>query len=78
LERPDGQNPEWLYFDSKLTTYAELSQLNSRGVYFVTIRCRGTSILKRLRERPETDWASAVIDILAARFDHELRSPQRD
>ena len=58
-----GQNPEWLYFDSKLTTYAELSELNSRDIYFVTIRRRGASILKRLRERPETDWTSAVIDI---------------
>ena len=36
-----GRNPEWLYFDSKLTTYAELSELNSRKVYFVTIRRRG-------------------------------------
>jgi len=58
-----GQNPEWLYFDSKLTTYAGLSELNARDIYFVTIRRRGTSILKRLRERPETDWTSAVIDI---------------
>lgn len=33
-----GKNPEWLYFDSKLTTYEELSQLNSRDVFFVTIR----------------------------------------
>jgi hypothetical protein len=58
-----GTNPEWLYFDSKLTTYAELSELNSRDVFFVTIRRRGTGILKRLRERPETDWTGAVIDI---------------
>jgi hypothetical protein len=35
-----GHNPEWLYFDSKLTTYAELSRLNERGVYFATIRRR--------------------------------------
>ena len=58
-----GQNPEWLYFDSKLTTYAELSELSSRDIFFVTIRRRGASILKRLRERPETDWTAAVIDI---------------
>jgi hypothetical protein len=25
-----GRNPEWLYFDSKLTTYTELSELNAR------------------------------------------------
>ena len=58
-----GRNPEWLYFDSKLTTYAELSELNSRNVFFATIRRRGQGILKRLRERPPSDWTSAVIDI---------------
>jgi hypothetical protein len=58
-----GHDPEWLYFDSKLTTYAELSRLNERGVYFATIRRRGPALLKRLRERPVSDWTSAVIDI---------------
>jgi hypothetical protein len=59
-----GKNPDWLYFDSKLTTYAELSELNSRDdVFFVTIRRRGPRILKRLRERPKSDWTPAVIDI---------------
>lgn len=58
-----GKNPEWLYFDSKLTTYTELSELNSREIYFVTIRRRGTGIVKRLRKRPKSDWKSAVLDI---------------
>jgi hypothetical protein len=58
-----GTNPEWLYFDSKLTTYAELSELNSRNVYFVTIRRRGSALLKRLGQTAETDWKSATIDI---------------
>ncbi len=58
-----GDNPEWLYFDSKLTTYAELSQLNERGVYFATIRRRGPALLKRLKQRPAGDWIGAVIDI---------------
>ena len=59
-----GQDPEFLYFDSKLTTYAELSQLNQRGgVHFVTIRRRGPALLRSIRERPESDWTSAVIDI---------------
>ncbi len=58
-----GQDPQWLYFDSKLTTYEELSQLNARGVFFVTIRRRGTGILKRLQERPSGEWVSAVLDI---------------
>lgn len=58
-----GQNPEWLYFDSKLTTYEELSELESRDVFFVTIRRRGKRILKRLLARPKSDWTGAVIDI---------------
>lgn len=58
-----GQDPQWLYFDSKLTTYAELSQLNERGVYFATIRRRGSSLAKRLLARPPGDWTGAVIDI---------------
>lgn len=31
-----GHNPEWLYFDSKLTTYEELSELASREINFLT------------------------------------------
>jgi hypothetical protein len=58
-----GQEPQWLYFDSKLTTYAELSQLNARGIYFATIRRRGSSLVQQLRERPASDWTGAVIDI---------------
>jgi hypothetical protein len=58
-----GHDPEWLYFDSKLTTYAELSRLNERGVYFATIRRRGSGLLKRLKERSASDWTGAVIDI---------------
>jgi len=50
------QNPEWLYFDSKLTTYAELSELNARDVYFVTIRRRGTELMRRRKEIPQSQW----------------------
>jgi hypothetical protein len=58
-----GHDPEWLYFDSKLTTYAELSRLNERGVSFVTIRRRGTRLLQQLTQQPASDWTGAVIDI---------------
>ena len=59
-----GKNPEWLYFDSKLTTYEELSQINSKkDVSFVTIRRRGSSILRRLSNTPDSDWTKALIDI---------------
>lgn len=58
-----GRKPLWLYFDSKLTTYEELSELNRQGVSFVTIRRRGGGILRRLERVPAADWQKAVIDI---------------
>jgi hypothetical protein len=57
-----GLDPEWLYFDSKLTDYAELSRLNQRGIHFVTIRRRGAAILRRLERLPAAHWGRAVID----------------
>ena len=57
-----GADPEWLYFDSKLVPYAELSRVNERGIWFVTIRRRGSSLMRRLRELPGRAWQRAVID----------------
>jgi hypothetical protein len=59
-----GKNPQWLYFDSKLTTYAELSRITQKkNIWFVTIRRRGSSILRRLSALPSSRWKQAVIDI---------------
>lgn len=58
-----GKNPQWLYFDSKLTTYAELSRLNEQQIWFVTIRRRGAALLRRLAALPGAAWKKAVIDI---------------
>jgi hypothetical protein len=57
-----GTDPEWLYFDSKLTDYPQLSRLNQRGIHFITIRRRGSAILRRLDRLPATAWSKAVID----------------
>jgi hypothetical protein len=57
-----GSDPAWLYFDSKATTYPELCRLNQRGVWFVTIRRRGTAVVRRLRQLPTGSWHKAVID----------------
>ena len=57
-----GVDPQWLYFDSKVVPYPELSQLNQRGIWFVTIRRRGAAILRRLSALPASQWRQAVID----------------
>lgn len=58
-----GQYPQWLYFDSKLVPYSELSRANQHGIWFITIRRRGAAILRRLAARPASDWRQAFIDI---------------
>src|SRR5467141_2731114 len=57
-----GVNPQWLYFDSKVVPYPELSQLHQRGIWFVTIRRRGAAILRRLNALPASQGRQAVID----------------
>jgi hypothetical protein len=57
-----GSDPTWLYFDSKVTTYSELHRLKQRDISFVTIRRRGASVVRRLRQLPASSWKKAVID----------------
>lgn len=61
--RITGRDPQWLYFDSKLTTYDELSQLNQRDISFVTIRRRGAAITRRLEGLPQSTWHKAHLDV---------------
>jgi hypothetical protein len=65
-----GRDPQWLYFDSKLAPYSELSRVNQRGIWFVTIRRRGTAVLRRLHALPVQAWRRAVLDIPKRRHQH--------
>lgn len=51
-----GRLPEELIFDSKLTTYANLSQLNQQGIGFITLRRRGPKLLEDLKKEPASAW----------------------
>jgi hypothetical protein len=57
-----GTDPQWLYFDSKAAPDPELSRLNQRGIWFVTIRRRGVAIRRRRHARPASHWHHAVIN----------------
>jgi hypothetical protein len=51
-----GNSPGRLLFDSRATTYANLSELNRRGVGFITIRRRGAAMVRRIRALPAQQW----------------------
>ena len=65
-----GLKPQWLYFDSKMTTYSVLDQLHQDGINFITIRRRGAGIIRKIVNRAKSDWNFAVIDTRQRRHQH--------
>lgn len=51
-----GRLPEELIFDSRLTTYSNLSQLNQRGITFMTLRRRTPKLLAEIYATPPSAW----------------------
>ena len=51
-----GSRPAELVFDSRLTTYANLSRLNAMGIAFITLRRRHTSLMQDLLAVPTDKW----------------------
>jgi hypothetical protein len=61
-----GRLPEELIFDSKLTTYANLSKVNRMGIQFITLRRRSPQLLDAIAKTPASAWRRI-----------ELESPSR-
>ena len=55
-KRRTGHLPEELIFDSKLTTYAKLSELNRKGIPFITLRRRSKNLLAEIARTPPSAW----------------------
>src|SRR3990172_6784384 len=51
-----GKLPEELIFDSKLTTYGHLNQLNRMGIAFITLRKRSAKMLQEIYREPVSAW----------------------
>jgi hypothetical protein len=51
-----GRLPEELIFDSKLTTYARLDQLNRMGIQFITLRRRSQKLLDEVAGTALSAW----------------------
>jgi hypothetical protein len=57
-----GRLPEELIFDSKLTTYANLSALNRRGIGFITLRRRSRKLLDEVARTPAAAWRRVELE----------------
>jgi hypothetical protein len=63
-----GKLPEELVFDSKLTTYANLNELNNMGVRFITLRRRTAKILQDLHQQPRSAWKRIELQGIARAY----------
>jgi hypothetical protein len=59
-----------LVFDSRFTSYKQLSQLNKSGIKFITLRRRGVSMLKKMEKL--TDWKRIHIPHPKRKFPNPL------
>src|SRR5271170_3391842 len=51
-----GRYPEELIFDSKLTTYANLNELDRLGIQFITLRRRSPGLKHEIDQMPQSAW----------------------
>jgi hypothetical protein len=63
-----GHRPEELVFDSQLTTYAHLHQLNQHGIRFMTLRRRSKKMLGQIWSRPASAWQRITLRSLTRTF----------
>jgi transposase len=59
---PKKDKLKFLVFDSKFTSYENLSKLDDENIKFITIRRRGKNIVERLRKMPKKDWKNVRVD----------------
>jgi len=67
-EKKYGERPRHLVFDSKLTTYANLSKLNQLGITFITLRRRSPSLVAEIATTPRSAWKTVHLDVPHRKF----------
>lgn len=53
---------KYLVFDSKFTTYQNLSKINERGIKFLTIRMRGKNIVDKINNKDKSQWKKIRVE----------------
>jgi hypothetical protein len=67
-KRHTGEAPKELIFDSQLTTYEKLSELNRQGIGFITLRRRSRKMLAEIYSRPASAWQRISLDSVTRTF----------
>ena len=65
-----GRYPEELIFDSKLTTYAKLNELNRLGIQFITLRRRSPGLVREIDQTPSSAWRRIELKGVSRKYKH--------
>src|SRR5271166_23635 len=65
-----GRYPEELIFDSKLTTYAKLNELNRLGIRFITLRRRSKGLVQEINQTPASAWRRIELKGVSRQYTH--------
>jgi hypothetical protein len=65
-----GRYPEELIFDSKLTTYAKLDELNRLGIHFITLRRRSKGLMREIGQTPTSTWRRIELKGVSRQYTH--------
>src|SRR5271156_3605384 len=65
-----GRYPEELIFDSKLTTYAKLNELNRLGIQFITLRRRSPGLMREIGQTPISAWRRIELKGVSRKYKH--------
>jgi hypothetical protein len=67
-QKHTGALPRELVFDSQLTTYEHLAELNRQGILFMTLRRRSRKMLGHIFSRPASAWRRITLNSLTRTF----------
>jgi hypothetical protein len=67
-EQRYGERPRHLVFDSKLTTYRNLSKLHTLGITFITLRRRSPKLVAECATLPRSAWRTVALDVPHRKF----------
>jgi hypothetical protein len=72
-----GQLPQEFIFDSRLTTYANLSRLNQQDIRFITLRTRTEKVLREIAVAPPSAWRRIQLPGVSRKYRTPLVLDQR-
>lgn len=67
-KKQSGRKPPHLVFDSKLTTYKNLSKINKMNITFVTLRRRTPNVMKEIASVPPSGWRKIELNNVERKY----------